>query len=106
MLDRMSARRLEVGVGRGIVAFETAFFGWNHLDTPPRFDEALDILLTGLTTKILTYDGRFWTYRNILMEIPLVQTPHPQLWYGVGRPDHGACLDGGARLEHRSQCRS
>ncbi|MGZ0189283.1 MAG: LLM class flavin-dependent oxidoreductase [Alphaproteobacteria bacterium] len=89
MLDRMSGGRLEVGVGRGIVAFETAFFGLTHLDTPPRFDEALDILLAGLTAKTLTYDGRFWTYRNIPMEIPPVQTPHPPLWYGVGRPDHG-----------------
>ena len=44
MLDQMSAGRLDIGVGRGVVAFETAFFGLTHLDTPPRFQEALAIL--------------------------------------------------------------
>ncbi len=100
MLDQMSGGRLEIGVGRGIVAFETAFFGLTHLDTPPRFEEALDILLTAFRSETLTYDGRFWTYRNVPMEIPPLQRPHPPLWYGVGRPDHG-----GARHEHRRQRR-
>jgi alkanesulfonate monooxygenase SsuD/methylene tetrahydromethanopterin reductase-like flavin-dependent oxidoreductase (luciferase family) len=89
MLDQMSNGRLEIGVGRGIVAFETAFYGLTHLDTPPRFDEALDLILHALQTERLTYEGKFWTYRNIPMEIPPVQRPHPPLWYGVGRPDHG-----------------
>ncbi|MCA8928867.1 MAG: LLM class flavin-dependent oxidoreductase [Alphaproteobacteria bacterium] len=90
MLDQMSGGRLEMGVGRGIVAFETAFYGLTHLDTPPRFEEALDILKAGLSSERLTYEGKFWTYRNVPMEIPPVQRPHPPLWYGVGRPDHGA----------------
>lgn len=90
MLDRMSGGRLELGVGRGVVAFETAFFGMTHLDTPPRFEEALDILLTAFRSDKLTYEGRFWTYRDIPLEIPPLQRPHPPLWYGVGRPGHGA----------------
>ena len=90
MLDQMSGGRLEMGVGRGIVAFETAFFGLTHLDTPPRFEEALDIVLTALRSERLTYEGRFWTYRNVPIELPPLQRPHPPLWYGVGRPDHGA----------------
>jgi alkanesulfonate monooxygenase SsuD/methylene tetrahydromethanopterin reductase-like flavin-dependent oxidoreductase (luciferase family) len=89
MLDQMSGGRLEFGVGRGIVAFETAFYGLTHLDTPPRFEEALEIVLAGLRSERLTYEGRFWTYRNVPMEIPPLQRPHPPLWYGVGRPDHG-----------------
>jgi alkanesulfonate monooxygenase SsuD/methylene tetrahydromethanopterin reductase-like flavin-dependent oxidoreductase (luciferase family) len=90
MLDQMSGGRLEIGVGRGIVAFETAFYGLTHLDTPPMFEEALEIIKAGLTNERLTYEGKFWTYRNVPMEIPPVQQPHPPLWYGVGRPDHGA----------------
>jgi alkanesulfonate monooxygenase SsuD/methylene tetrahydromethanopterin reductase-like flavin-dependent oxidoreductase (luciferase family) len=89
MLDQMSNGRLEIGVGRGIVAFETAFFGLTHLDTAPRFDEALDLILHALQTDRLTYEGKFWTYRNIPMEIPPFQRPHPPIWYGVGRPEHG-----------------
>jgi len=89
MLDRMSGGRLEIGVGRGVVPFETAFFGLTHLDTPPRFEEALEILLLGLRSERLTYEGRFWTYRGVPMTIPPVQRPHPPLWYGVGRPEHG-----------------
>jgi len=90
MLDQMSGGRLEIGVGRGIVAFETAFYGLTHLDTPPMFEEALEIIKAGLTSERLTYEGKFWTYRNVPMEIPPIQKPTPPLWYGVGRPDHGA----------------
>lgn len=90
MLDQMSGGRLEVGVGRGIVAFETAFFGLTHLETPPRFEEALDILQSAWASDVLNFDGRFWTYRNVPLEIPPLQKPGPPLWYGVGRPDHGA----------------
>lgn len=90
MLDRMSGGRLEVGVGRGVVAFETAFFGLTHLETPPRFEEALDILRTAWRSDVLNYEGRFWTYRNVPLEIAPLQRPGPPLWYGVGRPDHGA----------------
>ncbi len=89
MLDQIRNGRLEIGVGRGIVAFETAFFGLTHLDTPPRFEEALDLILHALQIERLTYEGKFWTYRNIPMEIPPVHRPHPPIWYGVGRPDHG-----------------
>lgn len=89
MLDQMSNGRLEIGVGRGIVAFETAFYGLTHLDTPPRFEEALDLILRALQTERLNYEGKFWTYRDVPMEIPPCQRPHPPLWYGVGRPDHG-----------------
>lgn len=92
MLDQMSNGRMDIGVGRGVVAFETAFFGLTHLDTPPRFQEALAILRHGLTHERLNYDGRFWTYRDVPMEIPPVQQPHPPLWYGVGRPDQSKWL--------------
>lgn len=92
ILDQMSNGRLDIGVGRGVVAFEVAFFGLTHLDTPPRFQEALAILREGLTHDRLTYDGRFWTYRDVPMEIPPVQQPNPPLWYGVGRPDQSKWL--------------
>ena len=37
ILDQISNGRLDIGVGRGVVAFETAFLGLTHLDTEPRF---------------------------------------------------------------------
>ena len=84
MLDQMSGGRLELGVGRGIVAYELAYYGINHLDSPALFREALAILLKGLTSPVLSHRGERWRYTDVPMVLRPVQQPHPPLWYGLG----------------------
>jgi len=83
MLDQMSNGRLELGVGRGISPYEVGYYGVDPATGPERFTEALEVILKGLTEKVLNHEGKFFTYRNVPMEMVPVQRPYPPLWYGA-----------------------
>ncbi|PYO53299.1 MAG: hypothetical protein DMD83_24265, partial [Candidatus Rokuibacteriota bacterium] len=48
MLDQLSRGRFDVGVGRGIVPYEMAYFNLHHLETEEIYREALEVILQGL----------------------------------------------------------
>lgn len=83
MLDQMSGGRLQVGVGRGISPIEVGYYGQHPDRTQAVYEEALQVLLKGLTNKILDFEGQFFSYRDVPMEIAPIQRPHPPLWMGV-----------------------
>jgi alkanesulfonate monooxygenase SsuD/methylene tetrahydromethanopterin reductase-like flavin-dependent oxidoreductase (luciferase family) len=87
MLDQMSNGRLELGVGRGISPYEVGYYGVDPATGPERFAEALDVILKGLTHKRLDHAGRFFTFKDVPMEMQPVQRPHPPLWYGANSLD-------------------
>jgi alkanesulfonate monooxygenase SsuD/methylene tetrahydromethanopterin reductase-like flavin-dependent oxidoreductase (luciferase family) len=84
MLDALSGGRLELGVGRGISPIELAFLGVDAEEAPGRYAEALEVLLRGMATDRLTFEGEHWALRDVPIEVAPVQRPHPPLWYGVG----------------------
>ncbi len=86
MLDQMSDGRLELGVGRGISPIEMGFYGVGE-DAQARYEEVLKIVLQGLTTGRLTFEGKYHTFRDVPVVLGPKQLPHPPLWYGVARPD-------------------
>jgi alkanesulfonate monooxygenase SsuD/methylene tetrahydromethanopterin reductase-like flavin-dependent oxidoreductase (luciferase family) len=83
MLDQMSGGRLELGVGRGISPYEVGYYGVDPATGPERFAEALDVILKGLTHKRLDHAGKYFTFKDVPMEMQPRQTPHPPLWYGA-----------------------
>ena len=87
MLDQMSGGRFELGVGRGISPIELALFGLDPEKTPAMYAEALEIVLAGLRQPVLTHEGTHYNFRDVPMELTPAQTPHPPLWYGIGRLD-------------------
>ncbi|HEY7650132.1 MAG TPA: LLM class flavin-dependent oxidoreductase [Methylomirabilota bacterium] len=84
MLDHLSQGRFDLGVGRGIVPYEMAYFGFHHLETEEIYREALEVILQGLTSDVLDYRGTRYTYRKVPMILRPFQQPHPPLWYGLG----------------------
>ena len=87
MLDQLSGGRLELGLGRGSSPFELAYFGVGHLKSRKRYEEAREIILKGLASDVLSYEGKYYTYIDVPMALKPLQLPHPPLWYGLVRVD-------------------
>jgi alkanesulfonate monooxygenase SsuD/methylene tetrahydromethanopterin reductase-like flavin-dependent oxidoreductase (luciferase family) len=87
MLDQISRGRLLLGVGRGISPIELRYYGLDPAQTPTMYQEALEVILRGMACKELTFEGKYYTYRGVPMEMEPYQKPHPPLWYGIGRAD-------------------
>jgi alkanesulfonate monooxygenase SsuD/methylene tetrahydromethanopterin reductase-like flavin-dependent oxidoreductase (luciferase family) len=87
-LDLLSGGRLDFGVGRGYRHNEFASFGIPMEDAEARFEEALDIITKSWTSnQRFDFNGRFWQYKDIVVEPPTAQQPHPPFWQGAGHPD-------------------
>src|ERR1700733_6453231 len=87
MLDQMSRGRLLLGVGRGISPIEMRYYGFDPAQTPGMYQEALEIILKGMACQELTFEGKYYQYHDVPMEMEPYQKPHPPLWYGIGRLD-------------------
>ena len=87
MLDQISRGRLLLGVGRGISPIELRYYGIDPAIAPAMYQEALEVILRGMTQSELTFEGKYYQYRDVPMEMTPYQKPHPPLWYGLGRPD-------------------
>jgi alkanesulfonate monooxygenase SsuD/methylene tetrahydromethanopterin reductase-like flavin-dependent oxidoreductase (luciferase family) len=84
MLDLMSGGRLDFGIGKGYRHTEFEGFGIPPEEAQARFDEALEIILKAWTTRErFTHEGRFWRFKNVVVEPPPEQAPHPPLWTGA-----------------------
>ena len=90
MLDQMSGGRFQLGVGRGVSMYETAAYGLDFAKTQAMYHEAFQVLLKGLTSDELTFDGEFYKFDKLPMILKPVQKPHPPLWYGVTLPGNAA----------------
>lgn len=71
-------------MGRGIVPYEIAYFDLHHLETEEIYQEALQVILQGLTSDVLDHRGARYAYRKVPMVLRPFQQPHPPLWYGLG----------------------
>jgi alkanesulfonate monooxygenase SsuD/methylene tetrahydromethanopterin reductase-like flavin-dependent oxidoreductase (luciferase family) len=87
MLDQLSRGRIELGVGRGISPIELKFYGLDPEEAQARYIESLEIILKALSLRTLTFEGKYYTFRDVPMELTPVQKPHPPLWYGIASPD-------------------
>ena len=88
MLDQMSGGRFELGVGRGVSPFETAAYALDFAQTQQMYHEAFQVLLKGLASDELTFEGKFYRFDKVPMVLRPVQQPHPPLWYGTTIPEN------------------
>jgi alkanesulfonate monooxygenase SsuD/methylene tetrahydromethanopterin reductase-like flavin-dependent oxidoreductase (luciferase family) len=40
-----------------------------------------------MTSPVLNFEGKYYNYRDVPMEMTPFQTPYPPLWYGLGRAE-------------------
>jgi alkanesulfonate monooxygenase SsuD/methylene tetrahydromethanopterin reductase-like flavin-dependent oxidoreductase (luciferase family) len=85
MLDQMARGRFQVGVGRGISPIESGYYGEPADPTQSRevFGETLQVVLSALTQKRLSFHGKYRRADNVPIELDTLQKPHPPLWMGV-----------------------
>jgi alkanesulfonate monooxygenase SsuD/methylene tetrahydromethanopterin reductase-like flavin-dependent oxidoreductase (luciferase family) len=78
MLDQLSNGRLELGLSRGST-------GEHIAGDPARaramFDEALHVILKGLTTGEVDHHGTYYTFDDVITRLRPLQLPYPPLWY-------------------------
>jgi alkanesulfonate monooxygenase SsuD/methylene tetrahydromethanopterin reductase-like flavin-dependent oxidoreductase (luciferase family) len=87
MLDQLSGGRLELSFGRGASPIEIEIYGVDADDAQDIYNEGVELILKGLTSKVLDFHGKHFTLDNVPMEIWPAQKPHPPIWYGVHAPD-------------------
>jgi alkanesulfonate monooxygenase SsuD/methylene tetrahydromethanopterin reductase-like flavin-dependent oxidoreductase (luciferase family) len=89
MLDHLSRGRFEFGIGKGASPIELGLYGVDPANTEPQFAEALAVLMQALTQDRVDFEGRFYRFKDVPIELRPLQSPHPPIWYGVSRPDGG-----------------
>jgi alkanesulfonate monooxygenase SsuD/methylene tetrahydromethanopterin reductase-like flavin-dependent oxidoreductase (luciferase family) len=87
MLDQISRGRLDIGVGKGISPIETGYYGVDYTQADRIFAEAMVVIRQALTKPTVDFEGEFYRFKDVPMELAPFQKPMPPLWYGVISPD-------------------
>jgi alkanesulfonate monooxygenase SsuD/methylene tetrahydromethanopterin reductase-like flavin-dependent oxidoreductase (luciferase family) len=90
LLDQMSNGRMQVGIGRGISPLETRAFGIDPAERVARTEEIRQVMLQGFTQKVVNFQGRFYTCKDVPMELEPCQKPHPPIWIGAASAESAA----------------
>ncbi len=84
-LDLLSNGRLDFGIGRGYRDTEFDCFCIPKDEAMERYQEALDLILQSWQSdERFSHDGKYWRFKDIVVEPPCIQRPHPPLWSGSG----------------------
>ena len=87
-LDVLSGGRVEFGVGRGYRKVEFDAFCVPMDEAWDRFNECLRFILKAWTSEgRFSFEGKFWNYRDVIVEPAPIQRPHPPIWMAGGSPD-------------------
>lgn len=87
LLDHMSGGRLLVGVGRGGALLEHQRYGVDPAAAPAMYHEAFAVLMQAFESDVLNFEGKFYTYKDYVVQAKPLQRPHPPLWYGAPNAD-------------------
>lgn len=79
-LDALSSGRAVIGMGTGYLKSEFAALGIDFDGRRETFDENDSIMREALSGGPVTHEGRSFSSRGIVVEPPVVQSPHPPLW--------------------------
>ena len=87
MLDNLSDGRLDLGVARGVSPYELGFSGIDHNNARAIFDESVAVIVQGMTQSRLNFQGEYYNFNNVPMEMEPYQKPYPPLWYPTDNPN-------------------
>src|ERR1700682_3449860 len=82
MIDCLSKGRLVSGFARGIPR-EYQVHNIPLSESRARFEEAYDIITRAWTEEVFSYEGKFWSYKDVALWPRPVQQPHPPIWMPI-----------------------
>jgi alkanesulfonate monooxygenase SsuD/methylene tetrahydromethanopterin reductase-like flavin-dependent oxidoreductase (luciferase family) len=82
MLDCLSKGRLISGFARGIPR-EYQVHNVPLNESRARFEEAFAVITRAWTEEVFSYEGQFWSYKDVALWPRPVQRPHPPIWIPV-----------------------
>ncbi len=87
-LDHLTYGRVMLGVGPGALPPDIKMMDIKYEKLRPMMDESLDIILKLFRTDgRITYEGQFWTLKDVELQVKCYQEPHlPVAVAGTGRP--------------------
>ena len=82
-LDHISDGRLEFGIGRS--AFPNVYLGYgmDYGESRDRFEECLEVILKAWTMDRFSYEGEFYSYKDLCVVPKPLQEPHPPIRIGA-----------------------
>jgi probable F420-dependent oxidoreductase len=82
--DLLSGGRSILGVGVGWHEEEFRLMGVPHGERGRRMEECLEIVLALWAGDEVTFEGRYYRFRDLTIDPKPVQKPHPPIWIGGG----------------------
>jgi probable F420-dependent oxidoreductase len=79
-IDMLSKGRAAIGIGVGSLVQEFAMLGLNMKERGRRADDMLRALIASRGERVPTYDGEFWSFRDMIVD-PWLRKDMP-LWVG------------------------
>src|SRR5271154_1025494 len=84
-LDLISGGRFDFGIGKGYRHSEFKGFQIAPEEAEARFEEAMAVMIRAWTSRErFSHRGRFWHFKDIVVEPPPAQRPYPPLWVAAG----------------------
>jgi len=84
-LDLLSGGRLDFGIGTGYRYNEFVGFDVPLDEAREKFEESIAVMLKAWTSdEPFSHKGKFWTFKDIVVEPPPFRKPHPVVWMGAG----------------------
>jgi alkanesulfonate monooxygenase SsuD/methylene tetrahydromethanopterin reductase-like flavin-dependent oxidoreductase (luciferase family) len=81
-IDQLSNGRLEFGTGIGTTEAESVRWGIDYDERQAMGEEALRIIQLAWSQDTVTYDGKYWQFKDHLVFPRPFQQPHPPIWVG------------------------
>jgi len=82
MIDCLSKGRLISGFARGIPR-EYQVHNVPLAESRARFEEAFDIVTRAWSEEVFSYEGQFWSYKDVALWPRPVQRPRPPIWIPI-----------------------
>ena len=86
-VDHITGGRLIFGVGRSGLPRTYEDYGVSYPESRDRFAEVLDIIELAWSQPNFSYDGRYYSFKNITIAPKPLQTPYPPIRIAAASPD-------------------